>query len=329
MSVDCVRDLSSGTETVSRQNMYRCCRTCMTLDPTLYVQPSAGILRALIDLSTVNSHFTAIEAELAIRSTAPGRVKPLFMSMFVSVPEFRDGILRILSPYDVARLMDAGFTSYREGLTRAEMLTCMPMYRNLFTDGSWLMKMNSSGYTVVVVSRHLDKFSFRNNYPRRYTSCNNRWTVVMLLAVGRNGTSDEERMMYESNFRSSIRGRHGSFVMDGNEIVVMDEESIMICLPNAVMWAESTTDGTPTVTVYMRRCMFKSLFQIESRDRVSTSYTYLNGRMETIMDVYLSRTECIEGDAERSVWKTEGSGVISVVCPFADPLMNPNMVMSL
>jgi hypothetical protein len=105
----------------------------MNTDPEMYTRPLADTLRVLIELSNVNSYFTPTEAEVRIRAECPNDAEHSLMDVFVSVPAFRSGLLYMLSPYDVVRLMEANDVSYREGLTRAEVVTYMPIYRNLLT----------------------------------------------------------------------------------------------------------------------------------------------------------------------------------------------------
>jgi hypothetical protein len=62
------------------------------------------------------------------QAECPNDVEHSLMDVFVSVPAFRSGLLYMLSPYYVVRLMEANDVSYREGLTRAEV-TYMPIYR--------------------------------------------------------------------------------------------------------------------------------------------------------------------------------------------------------
>jgi hypothetical protein len=68
-----------------------------------------------------------------IRAECPNDVEHSLIDVFISVPAFRSGLLHMLSPYDVVRLMEANDVSYSEGLTRAEVVTYMPIYRNLLT----------------------------------------------------------------------------------------------------------------------------------------------------------------------------------------------------
>ncbi|OAL31096.1 hypothetical protein AYO20_08427 [Fonsecaea nubica] len=108
--------------------------------------------------------------------------------------------------------------------------------RDLFVDTLWVTNMKTSGHKIKMVGVDVDKFWFRNNYLHTYEKRKNKPIVVMMAVFGAYSMTDGERVVCKNQFRNSIRAAHRLLVIDGDEIMLMDDGRIMIYSINPKMF---------------------------------------------------------------------------------------------
>jgi hypothetical protein len=205
---------------------------------------------------------------------------------FLNINEIRDAILDLGSPSDIRQFQLAtGLRLFPSEMRKTNM------WRNIFLQSDWLDFLIQINTRVLLVGKDLQMLVDRCAESAQAKPLPNKWVVLLMMVDVMTLPSEPEKKLFEQLFTMSLWPKKVTYVVDGVEIILLYETTVLLCIPDISLYRYNQYYKERMLSADLQGGLFDSLFKREGGDDAQTQYMYLTRDSNRVFTASLQRMD--------------------------------------